>query len=455
MAVLTEKMAVSMNNLEKRNAVFVTLHNQASPVSISALLQQLGPDFSERTVRRWLVHGISVGTVIKVGEKRNTKYAAARSKHFNSQNTSILQEIRKPLYQRKPVAYNFAWVHAYKPNIDHYLDPILWIGLRAMNEQKHPAQDPAGTYARKIYNRLLIDLSYNSSRLEGNTYSLLETEKLVMEGIASPGKLDEEKIMIVNHKEAIRYLVDNASKIQVNYDEVCTLHYLLADGLLQPASSVGRVRNHAVRIGGSSYITLEDNQTLEDELYYICETANRIHDPYEQSFFLLVHIAYLQAFADVNKRTARLSANIPLIKNNLVPFSFKYIDKEEYISAMLAIYELNEVKLLANLFSTSYIKTSEEYAITAEVVGFDEVRVRYRSQRREIVRHIILKKIIGNEIEIFLDSETKLKIPKKDQVRFKENIREDLMIISPARLVGLGVTVDELKQWQILNKSEV
>ena len=451
MAVYNSNVAVSMDNAEKKDALWVVLHNQISPVGISDLLRQLGSDFSERTVRRWFAQGVSEGALIKVGEKRNTKYASAFSFHFNACHADILQQIKKPLYQRKPVAYNFEWVRAYKPNINRYLDPKVWALLRAFHENKESRQDPAGTYARKIYNRLLIDLSYNSSRLEGNTYSLLETEKLIMEGIASTDKLDEEKIMILNHKEAIRYLIENASKIQVGYDEICTLHYLLSDGLIQPASAVGRVRDHAVRISGSTYITLEGGKSLEDELHYISEVANGINDPYEQSFFLLVHIAYLQAFTDVNKRTARLSANIPLIKNNLVPFSFKYVDKDDYISAMLAIYEFNDVALLADLFATSYQKTSEEYAVTAEVVGFDEVRVRYRTQRRQIIRDIILKKITGDGIEVYINEQTKLQILENDQARFKENIREDIAVISPSRLVGLGITIGELKQWQVLS----
>lgn len=114
-------------------------------------------------------------------------------------------------------------------------------------------EDPAGTHAHQIFNRLLIDLSYNSSRLEGNTYSLLDTQRLVLEGSSAEGKLDEEKIMILNHKEAIRYLVDNAHRLDVDEQTICTLHYLLSDGLVE-ARYAGKVRDHGVRIGGSTYV---------------------------------------------------------------------------------------------------------------------------------------------------------------------------------------------------------
>ncbi|MBP9726042.1 MAG: Fic family protein [Gammaproteobacteria bacterium] len=434
-------------NSEKQNALLRVLNNQSVPVSLSILLQQLGADFPERTVRRWLEQFVRAGMVIKVGEKRSTAYVSIKSSIFTAHSQRILEQIKKPYFQRQPAAYNTAWVHAYKPNVDRYLPQGTWALLRSMHAGQSSSKDPAGTYARRIYNRLLIDLSYNSSRLEGNTYSLIETEKLIIEGVANTDKLDEEKVMILNHKEAIRHLVDNAHRLQINNDEICTLHYLLADGLLQPSSSVGIVRDDAVRVYGTTYMPLEGRSRLVDELGYICETASKITDPYEQSFFLLVHIAYLQAFKDVNKRTARLSANIPLIKNNLVPLSFNYINKEDYISAMIAIYELNEVGPLANIFASSYQKTSEEYAVTVEVMGFDEVRVRYRTQRRQVIRDIILQKLTGDALETYVELQTKKHIPEKDQMNFKEDLIDDLVELAPPRIAGLGVTVEELQQW--------
>ena len=194
----------------------------------------------------------------------------------------------------------------------------------------------AGAYAKKIYHRLLIDLSYNSSRLEGNTYSLLDTERLIFEGAARADKLDEEKIMILNHKEAIRHLVDGAPKIQIDFNEICTLHYLLSDGLITPPHS-GNIRDSGVRIGGSTYIPLENKIEIERLLYLICEKAQIIQDPFECSLFLLTHIAYLQPFIDVNKRTSRLSANIPLITHNLVPLSFNDVEKEDYNTAIRSL----------------------------------------------------------------------------------------------------------------------
>ena len=294
----------------------------------------------------------------------------------------------------------------------------------------------------------MIDLSYNSSRLEGNTYSLLDTQKLILEGASAEGKMEEEKMMILNHKEAIRYLVDNASKLAVNQETICTLHYLLSDGLVV-SRYAGKLRDHGVRIGGSNYIPFEDKSHLELRLSRIIKKAEMILDPFEQSFFLLVHISYLQCFVDVNKRTARLCANIPLIKGNLVPLSFNDVSREDYTSAIIAIYELQNVLPLIDLYVFSYLKTCAMYDATVETVGFDEVRVRYRQQRRSVIQNLILNELIGNSMQEFIVQETS-KLPKKDQNLFLEDLMEDLREIDASRIAGLGITQEQLQKWKKL-----
>jgi Fic family protein len=152
------------------------------------------------------------------------------------------------------VTYIPDWLQAYIPNETFYLPTSARIQLRKAGERAN-GQDPAGTYAHQIFSRLLIDLTYNSSRLEGNTYSLLETERLLLHGEKAEGKLDDESVMILNHKEAIRYLVDNANRLEVSRNTICTIHYLLSDGLVEPKYA-GKVRDFGVRIGGSPIFLL-------------------------------------------------------------------------------------------------------------------------------------------------------------------------------------------------------
>lgn len=442
-----------MTSKSKKMAVLAVLQEQDSDISLPQLLELLTPVFSERTVRRWLVEMEHSGLITKTGKKRSTRYRLSPStrldtdKHltFTKPSVDAIRYVRQPLFERNPATYNPKWFLAYEPNKTFYLNEDLRNKLLHAGE-KSKDHLPAGTYARKIYNRLLIDLSYNSSRLEGNTYSLLDTQRLILEGTGAPGKLTEDKIMILNHKEAIAYLVNNSHQLQINYNTICTLHYLLSDGLI-PTQYAGKIRDYGVRISGSTYVPWENPEKLNKQLCAIIEKASLIENPFEQSLFLLAHVSYLQAFADVNKRTSRLSANIPLIKNNLVPLSFNDVNKEDYQSAVISVYELNDIHALIELYVHSYLYTCKLYEVTLEVVSFDEIRVRYRQQRRKIISHIITHGLTTQEMQAYIHDQAASQIEKKDQAAFIEDIKEDLREINPDRIVGLGVTVQQLNAW--------
>ena len=215
---------------EKNQNLLEVLEKQPDPIGIMELSQLL--DAPQRSVRRWLHEWIVAGAVIKSGSTRNAKYAAHRKNehflNFSDSSRAVLRRLDLPLYERQPVSYNEGWFDEYIPNESNYL-PIEVRNRLGAAGMRLNSNEPAGTYAHEIYNRLLIDLSYNSSRLEGNTYSLLDTERLLLQGDVAEGKLDEEKIMILNHREAIRYIVNNASRLTVSLETVLTLHFLLAD----------------------------------------------------------------------------------------------------------------------------------------------------------------------------------------------------------------------------------
>lgn len=150
----------------------------------------------------------------------------------------------------------------------------------------------------------------------------------------------------------------------------------------------------------------------------------------------------------MNKRTARLSANISLIKNNLVPLAFNDVMVEDYISAMIAVYELQDVRPLVDLYVYSYLRTCAAYDSTVKTIGFDEVRVRYRQERRKVVRDVIVQTVNKQELKNFIDTQAKELVPAAVWINFVEDVLEDLELIDESRLVGLDITPQQLKEWK-------
>ena len=442
-----------MKARDKKLAILLALSRERAPVGLSYLLKHLTEEFAERTVRRLLTDLVAEHLVEKSGTGKSTQYRAIKVPHgkqtqlsscFGSESAKVIEAVRKPIYERTPTTYHEKWLDSYEPNQTFYF-PKHIRELLYKEGKRANHHEAAGTYAHQIYNRLLIDLSYNSSRLEGNTYSLLDTERLILQGISAEGKLDEEKVMILNHKEAIRYLVDQAPKIEMIVETICTLHYLLSEGLLDP-KECGKIRNHGVRIGGTTYLPLSHHDQLKALLDKIVKKAGKIQDPYEQSLFLLVHLSYLQAFADVNKRTSRLSANISLITNNLVPLSFNEMDQADYISALIAVYELQDVRPMSDIYVYSYLRSCISYDSTVKDVKVDEIRVRTRAQRRALIRKIIESQSVGSEMHALAKAAAQ-KIPPEERAAFLEDLYEDLDQMDLSRIVGLGVTSEELELW--------
>lgn len=452
-----------MKKLDRKAAIAHCLLAHSNGLRLADIILELGDAYKERTVRRLLAELVEDGIAQQNKHGRSTFYQpikqqggmgrSSTSTVFSSKSQKIIERVRRPLFERSPIAYQQAWLGSYIPNETFYFSDAQRQKMAELGCRTQKAGvEPAGTYSRKILNRLLIDLSYNSSRLEGNTYSPLETEKLLIDGVSSRGKLDEERVMILNHKDAIEFLVRNAERLDPSYQNICTLHYLLADGLLQ-THYLGKVRPEAVRIGHSTYSPMENVKQLELTLRNVLNKAKLIQNPYEQSLFLLVHISYLQPFMDVNKRTSRLSANIPLIKQNLVPLSFNDLDKGDYLSAILAAYEFNEITPLAELYYASYLRSCLTYNITVEALGFDPIRIKYREQRRKVITNILRRCLTGDNINVCIAKACE-GIDQADQEPFQKSVKEELSSLSEAAIAGLGVSREELNVWKekILNK---
>src|SRR5882762_4613554 len=326
--------------------------------------------------------------------------------------------VKRPMADRAPIGYQREFLDGYTPGVTQYLMESLRRHLHELGRTPDD-QRPAGTYARDILNRLLIDLSWSSSRLEGNTYSLLDTKELIEHGTAAPGKDAKETQMILNHKAAIELLVESAEDIGVNRYTLTNLHALLADNLLEDARNAGRLRETPVAIGASTYIPTAIPQLIDEMFARLLELGAAIRDPFEQSFFLLVHIPYLQPFVDVNKRTSRLASNIPLIKRNRVPLSFIDVPEQTYIDGLIGIYELNRVELLRDVFVWAYERASRRYKTVRDSLPEpDPFRLKYRTALTEVVGEAVRRRLPAT-IDALTDLSRPL-VPTEDLGRFTQ-----------------------------------
>ena len=281
-----------------------------------------------------------------------------------------------------------------------YLDLDTRTHLHALGRAPG-GERPSGTYARQILSRLLIDLSWASSRLEGNTYTRLDTQNLIELGRFAPGKDQREAQMILNHKAAIEMLVENIEEIHFDRYTICNLHALLAENLLADPSAAGRIRQIDVGISGTVYHPLAIPQQLEELFDRLLDTARAIEDPFEQAFFVMVQLPYLQPFEDVNKRVSRIAANIPFVKHNLAPLSFVDVPDRDYIDGLLGVYELNRIELARDVFVWAYERSCQRYTVAHRSLPQpDPLRLRNRNQLTEVVNTVVSGNHPANDLVV-------------------------------------------------------
>lgn len=440
----------------------------ASPSGVgkNELLAMLGKTASARTVARRLAEHVSAKRLVTVGNARALRYLVppmTGTADLVSSQAQVSGEgevyvpisndarqvrdyVRKPVMLRRPVGYRGEFLERYVPNKTSYLPNALRKRLLSMGQ---PSRDerPAGTYARDILNRLLIDLSWASSRLEGNTYTRLETQRLIEIGAAAEGKDQREAQMILNHKAAIEMLVENVNEVGFNMFTFKNLHANLSENLLADPMAGGRLRTQIVEIGGTVYHPPAIPQQIEELFAVILRKANAIEDPFEQAFFVMVQIPYLQPFIDVNKRVSRLGANIPLIKRNLVPLSFVDVPDNAYVEGTLGIYELNRVELLRDVFAWAYERSCQRFlAVRQNVAAPDPVRLRNREALSTVIGEIVRAGESPTQKQVWKRSRNLVR--EADQDRFVEIALQELANLHDGNVARFRLKLSEYKAWR-------
>ncbi len=452
---------------EELDVITQVLAEHPQGLGISALEKTLLshlPHINRRALQRRLKRLQKEQRIITEGESISLRYksvhlasdSARGTEHeknsipLSSEGELIRNLIRQPLIQRKPVGYHRSFLEEYEPGHTFYLSEALRSQFHEMGRTS-TGERPAGTYARDILNRLLIDLSWSSSRLEGNTYNRLDTEKLIAFGQKAAGKDLRETQMILNHKAAIEMLIEEADQVGFNTFTFFNLHALLSENLLPDEDASGRLRRRPVDISGSVFHPLAMPQVLEDCFRLLLQKAAAIPNPFEQAFFIMVQLPYLQPFEDVNKRVSRLGANIPLICNNLCPLSFIDVPEQAYIDGTLGIYEFNQLDLLRDVFTWAYERSCQRYlAITRTMVEPDPLRIQYREVFIQAVQLVVRgqQKVSSENIQQLIDEQ----VLEKDKETFKAMLVDSLKRLHEGNVARYRLKLSEFLGWKSIRE---
>ena len=313
---------------------------------------------SDATLKRMIAAGIKAGDIVAEGKARATRYRL-------SPQAQLLMPLNLDTYFALEVderqvqsSYNFELINGLLAETRLFSDKEQ-SHLDALQEEfrQHVSELTDNEY-RKEMERLGIDLSWKSSQIEGNTYTLLETERLLRESKTAEGKTREEAVMLLNHKDALSFVLDNPDYLkELTVSHIEDIHQLLTKEL-----SIDKgLRRHRVGITGTNYHPLDNEFQIREDMRDACELINSKSNIFEKALLTLILLSYIQPFSDGNKRTARITSNAILIANDYCPLSFRSIDSIDYKKAMLIFYEQNNLYAFKQIFMEQFEFAVKEY----------------------------------------------------------------------------------------------
>ena len=336
------------------------------------------------------------------------------------------------------MSYQRRFVDDYRPNETFLLPATLANDL--YQEGRMQGQQPAGTYARNVIAPLLIDLSYSSSKLEGNRYSRLDTEILFQAERIDPH--DKDAIMLLNHKHTIEFLVDDVPLYGLNVMVVRNIHELLMQGLLHDENSLGTIRQKIVSIGNTVYVPTQMSSLLDEMLRIVVDKAREIKNPVEAAFFLWLNIAYLQPFEDGNRRTSRITANIPLLMYNCAPLSFLDVSESDYSQVKIGVYERLDTSVATDLFAWTYRRSIQKYAAQIQAAGVPDP---FRNTHREAISLLVAR--VVREGQSLSAAIPDFGLPDEDGRRLLEMVKLDLNRLGEHNFARYRLTPREVTRW--------
>jgi len=332
--------------MTRENEILQYLHYNPG-VSRSEIETGMNLKESPATVKRILAGLVESGQAVVIGQGRATRYSVSAQAHVTMPlniDTYFEKETDERIVQTD---FNFELINDILPKVELFT-PQEKEQLDALQAQfTNNIKDITPTEYRKEMERLGIDLSWKSSQIEGNTYSLLETEKLLKEKQTAQGKTKEEAVMLLNHKDALDYILEEPEHLkELTIRRIEELHTLLVKELDVDKG----IRRRRVGVIGTNYRPLDNEFQIREALEDSCRLINGKESVFEKALLALVLISYIQAFSDGNKRTARMTSNAILIANRYCPISFRTVDSVDYKKAMLIFYEQNNISAFKKIF---------------------------------------------------------------------------------------------------------
>lgn len=313
---------------------------------------------SDATLKRMIAAGIKAGDIVAEGKARATRYRL-------SPQAQLLMPLNLDTYFALEVderqvqsSYNFELINGLLAETRLFSDKEQSHLDALQDEFRQHVSELTDNEYRKEMERLGIDLSWKSSQIEGNTYTLLETERLLRESKTAAGKTREEAVMLLNHKDALSFVLDNPDYLkELTVSHIEDIHQLPTKDL-----SIDKgLRRHRVGIAGTNYHPLDNEFQIREAMRDACELINSKSNIFEKALLTLILLSYIQPFSDGNKRTARITSNAILIANDYCPLSFRSIDSIDYKKAMLIFYEQNSLYAFKQIFMEQFEFAVKEY----------------------------------------------------------------------------------------------
>jgi len=314
------------------------------------------PDYSRLTLIRDLRALLAAGAIEKRGTGRATGY-------FENLKSPLLKAVTVGAYFRKDQDERTPAYPAFRFEIFSDLHDLFTAEeLQRCEEQNRSFQNALKTFPpfllKKEFERMTIELAWKSSKIEGNTYSLIDTEVLLKEKIEAKKHTHEEAQMLINHKTAFEYILDDPDDFKdLTLRKIRELHLLLVEGLGVPTG----IRKRMVAILGANYSPIDNEFQIHEALEKMLKVIALTKHPIEKAFIALAMLAYIQAFEDGNKRTSRLVTNAILLAHDFCPLSFRSIEAVEYKKGVILLYEQNSAKYLKELFLEQFAFAAKNY----------------------------------------------------------------------------------------------